>query len=370
VTEAIESATPQSFWSTFLLVFGAIALLFVFDTGLSRLERSESRSEARRLFAEGTALVRDGRSELATDRFRRALFIERGNRDYELALGNALMGAGKLEEATGALGELLQRDATFAPANLAMARVLAKEGRVAEASSYYHRAIYGQWPGDSIGNRVAVRFELIDLLLARDASGGVLAELLPLQAEAPRDPAVERRIGRIFLAAGSPTRAAEVYRRLVAANPGDPEAHLGLGRSAYAQGAFPRSRRYFAEAARLAPADSMARRYLALADSATRLDPTERGLESPERLVRSRVVLALVLADLTDCSGPSPAADVLAALDSARAAASRSPKSPPLTEATALDQAERLWGLRRRACPAKPIDPDHPLARVLAKVAQ
>jgi hypothetical protein len=60
-----------------------------------------------------------------------------------------------------------------------MGRILVKEGRFPEAISYFRRAIYGHWNEDAAGNRLRVRFELIDLLAQRNSKEELLAELLP-----------------------------------------------------------------------------------------------------------------------------------------------------------------------------------------------
>ena len=61
-------------------------------------------------------------------------------------------------------------------------------------------------------NRLRVRFELIDLLAQRNSKEELLAELLPIQDEAPRDLKTRTQMGRLFLLAGSPARAADIFR--------------------------------------------------------------------------------------------------------------------------------------------------------------
>ena len=83
------------------------------------------------------------------DRFKDALEIERANRDYQRPLAQAQLAAGQAADAETTLNDLLLNDSTDGPANLAMGRVLVKEGRIREAISYYHRAVYGQWKDDA-----------------------------------------------------------------------------------------------------------------------------------------------------------------------------------------------------------------------------
>ena len=136
-----------------------------------------------------------------------------------------------IADADASLNSLLQRDPIAAPANLAMARVLVQEGHLDDAAFYYHRAIYGQWKQDAQVNQIKVRFELADLLNRENSRETLLAELLPLQNEAPDDAATRIRLGNLFLAAGSPARAAEVFRAILRRHPRDEEARAGLDRS-------------------------------------------------------------------------------------------------------------------------------------------
>src|SRR4051812_46374701 len=116
---------------TFALLFLAIAGLFALDTFLAKLEQSDSRAEARRLFQEGERLARAGRHADAIARLRGALSIERDDRDYQLALAEALLAAGRFKDAATTANDLLQHDSTSGAANLTMARVQVKLGNMA-----------------------------------------------------------------------------------------------------------------------------------------------------------------------------------------------------------------------------------------------
>ena len=185
-----------SFIGTFVIIFIALAALFAADTFLVRIERAEDQAEATRLVAEGRAMMQGGRYAEAVERFKDAISIDRDNRDYRLALADALLAAKNFMEAESTLSELLQRDSTDGDANLAMARVLVGESKIAEGISFYHRAIYGQWRTDAAQNRLKVRFELVDLLARQNAKEELLAELLPLQdaASAASHSALQRSL--------------------------------------------------------------------------------------------------------------------------------------------------------------------------------
>ena len=57
----------------------------------------------------------------------------------------------------------------------------------------------------------------------------LLAELLPLQEEAAKDKAMQKRVAHLFLVADSPSRGAEALRDLVRQHPTDADAYAGLG---------------------------------------------------------------------------------------------------------------------------------------------
>ena len=96
-------ATGTSFIGTFVLMSIALAALFVMDTFLARIERAEDRAGATRLVAEGHRMMQDGHYAEAAERFKDALAAERDNRDYRLALAEALLAAKSFPEAESTL---------------------------------------------------------------------------------------------------------------------------------------------------------------------------------------------------------------------------------------------------------------------------
>ncbi len=372
MTPSTTTPSPATFLGTFAAVFIAIAALFVIDTFLARMEQSEQQSEAVRLFTEGRQFAKAGRYAEAIERFRSALTAARGNREYQLALAQALLDAGQPTDAEATLAGLLQRVSTDGPANLAMARVLVKENRIAEATSYYHRAIYGQWSQDPHGNRVRVRFELVDLLARQGAKQELLAELLPLEEAAPDDDATRTRIARLFLAAGSPARAADIFRQLLRRRPRNADAYFGLGQAEFAMGNYRTAETDFTFAARLKPNDEEIGKRLDLAAEVLALDPMRRGLIPSEQYRRSLTLVGLTLEQVASCVPPSPPTPVVKLMERARQTLKRPVTGARQGEAleTNLDLAEQLWQARKTDCKQPPAPADEPLALVMAKLAQ
>ncbi|MGE0554053.1 MAG: tetratricopeptide repeat protein [Gemmatimonadales bacterium] len=364
------SPTPQAFWTTFLLIFVAIAILFSLDTTLARIDRDEIRAEATAHFEDGRRLIAAGKYREAVDRLRTAAFLERGNRDYRLTLAEALAGAGKPADAEAQLDEVLREHATWGPANLAMARTLVLEGRLPEATSYYHRAIYGQWnDGDAAERRVSARFELISLLVREDSQQELLAELLPLLDEAPDSLPLRKELGHLFVVAGSPTRAGAIFREILRQDPEDPDAHAGLGEAEFARGNYRSARSALLTARRLAPDDSSIVRHLARVERVLALDPTRRGLSRDEQLRRSFTLIELAARALELCTGPSTPVEIRAMLDSAQSRLERHQRLRGASYEANLDLAERVWTARQSTC-SSPAAADDPVSLVLARLAQ
>jgi len=366
-----RSRTGRSVLGTFTLTFVAIAALFAIDTSLAKIERVEEHAGAARLFAEGEKLVQQGRYAEAAGRLNDAVAIERDNRDYRLGLAEALTAAGRSTDAEDSLNELLQQDSTDGAANLAMARALIREGKTGEGISFYHRAIYGRWSAKPLENRVRVRFELVDLLARQNSKEDLLAELLPLQEEAPDDLATRMRIGRLLIAAGSSPRAVEVFRAILRRHPQDADAYAGLGEAEFARGNYQTAANEFFAASRLNAQDETIRGRLDLSNQVLALDPTLRGLKTGERYHRSLKLLQLALDDAHQCLGTSsPASQDL--WDEGSKAVKRRVAESRQNDATEenLDLAEQLWRARPRECQTAPAATENPLVLVLAKIGQ
>lgn len=206
-----------SFLGTLILVAISIAVLFAVDTVLESAEHSESVAGAARLYRQGQAMMTQGDFPGAIDRFQDAISLDRTNRDYQRALADAQLRAGKTADAESTLSDFLQSDPTDGMASLLMSRVLLKQGRVPEAISYLHRAIYGDWSADPAGNRLRARFELIDLLASRHSNEELLSELMAIQGQLSPD--LEMKRGSLFLQAGSASQAADVFRAVLQEDP-------------------------------------------------------------------------------------------------------------------------------------------------------
>lgn len=357
------TATVAEFVATLAATIGAIVLLFLVDSALARVDLRGRRAYAAREFAAGERLIAAKKLSGGIERLRTATMLDATNTSYGTALAEAMMTAGKPQQAADMLSQLLERDATDGPANLAMARSLAVNKRVETAKSYYHRAIYGIWPPGSDTLRNGARFELIELLGKMGARQELLAELLPIEEDSSSDMATRKRIARHFMAAGSPARAVSIFRSVLHRNPRDTASYIGLADAAMTLGDYRSAQTNLLSAQKLAPDDSTVAQRIALTDSTIALDPTQRGLSLDQQAQRSRRVLQLTLASVRGCLGRqgSPLAE---AVDSS---AQNLVARPGSIEQT-LALAQQLWGLRRTHCATEPGP--NPLSLVQDRIAQ
>jgi tetratricopeptide (TPR) repeat protein len=363
------TATASEFVLTLTLTLAAIVLLIVADTALARVDREATRTTAAEEYRVGVNLIAHKRLDDAIEHLRTAATLDHERAVYTVALAQAVLAQGRANDAEQMLLPLLERDATDGAANLAMARVLAKQGRIDEAKSYYHRAIYGIWPGDAARSRAIARFELIDLLAQTGAKQELLAELLPIEDESPEDTVLRKKVADFFVLAGSPAKASDIYRDLLRKNPRDADAYVGLGRAALAMGNYPVARNDFLAAQRISPDDSSIVHTIKLADSVIAIDPTQRGLGLDEQVRRSRQLVQMTIKSAHKCLDVE-APQVAAALDSV----ARSLVNPAgvVTRAQAVDEnislAGALWRMREGRCTGRPED--EALALVQDRIAQ
>ncbi|MEO5815596.1 MAG: tetratricopeptide repeat protein [Gemmatimonadaceae bacterium] len=368
----VSTAPTWRFVTTFLIVLASMVGMFVLDVALARLDDREQRSNAADLYAEGAALLNNGNPAEAADRFASAVSMERTNHDYELALAEAMLADNRADEARTTLTRLLARAETDGAVNIAMARTLVRIGDPESAKSYYHRAVYGRWRGDTAALRMRARLELIALLAQRRESRELLAELLPLEDVYRDSVAFRHDLARNFLRAKAPNRALAVYRSLIAANRRDAVAYAGSGEASLALGNFRDALRDLDEAHRLAPNDEHTAALLIEADSSRAMNPEERGLGAHRRLVRARALLARTVAVLQGCrvSVSLPADSARSLLIRSHLAAHVRPDAEETAGNAIIAEATNLWATRPPTCAAGRSPGDQALVHVFALLAQ
>jgi tetratricopeptide (TPR) repeat protein len=344
--------------ATGLAIVVVVIGLAAVDRFLARVESAEMTSTAQRSYSTGMQLLAAGKAGKAIDALRDAYAIERQNAEYELQLITALTLTGKTAEAEPLLTDILQREPNDGRANLTAARLTIRKGNTAEAEAYYHRAIYGEWPGDAASHRVSARMELIDLLARMNQKQELLAELISLQAETPPNDEIQKRLGKLFLLAGSPARAAGVYEDLAAKDPTDIAAYEGLGEAELEQGNYAAAHEAFFRASSRDPDNESVRAHLQTLNTVAELDPTVRQLTSAEKFSRSIRILDMAREVLDRCvAGPSAdeTGQLLKTAEATIAAKMPAHMTNEIAEGV-LSLAEKLWRADRAACAERPGD--------------
>ncbi len=353
-------------------VFALMVALFVVTGFLTGKYHREKHRRAELQYEAGRRLMAEGRYEEAIDQFTVALELSRDNLQYLQALALALVSASRTSEAETYLSELIRSDPANGVANLMLARIYAGRGATEEATGYYQRAIYGLWPDDPSGRRLEVRFELVEYLQKVGETTEMVAELLRLVDEMPQDPALHKRAGRLFFAAGAYDRAAEAFRRVVGSHRRDAEAWAALGDAEFERGDYVAARAAYQQALRYRPDDLQSRTQLELVGEVLDLDPTRRGLASSTRLRKSQTLVQRSLAELDFCVSGRPDAlpkDLRDAVQRGRRIAGRRIRQRATTETVESNVAlaEEIRTLGRSVCGTPPV-PDRALELVLSKL--
>jgi tetratricopeptide (TPR) repeat protein len=304
-------------------------------------------------------LLEKGRAGEAVNFLRDAHALERQNPGYELQLIRALTADGKISAAEPLLTDILQREPNDGPANLIAARLTILGGNVTDAEAYYHRAIFGKWSGDGAAHRVSTRMELIDLLARENQKQELLAELISLEAESPASDDVQKRMAKLFLMAGAPARAADIYAALIEKDPDDIAAYEGKGDAELEQSRYRAAHETYLGAFLRHPGNASVRVHLQTLNTVTELDPTLRQLTSAEKYRRSIRILEMTRDALDQCVAKSSPASSAPSSDETgqllkTAGAMIAAKEPAhvTNEAAeaALSLAEKLWHAGTTAC--------------------
>jgi tetratricopeptide (TPR) repeat protein len=356
------SSTVGSTPRMLVTIFATMILLFIVTGFYNSAFRAEQRERASEHARMARTLADYGYHSQAIEHYREALTYSRDNVEYQLGLALALYDMERYSEAENRLLDLREGHATLAVVNRLLARIAARDGRVDEAVSYYRTAIFGEWPRDPAGNRLATRFELIELLQSHGENIRAIGELLDLRKEAPARPDVQKTIGRLLLEAGAPDNASQVFDELLQGDPQDHEALVGYGQAQFALGNYVTAETHFERALKLDPDDAGLQVRFDLTQEINLLDPTRRGLSASNRHRRSLEMVARSMKLLEACLNPlgdqlvgpvAPAPKELQPLlDAARElqGSRRQPASDENIEA-GISLAERLWQAAENRCP-------------------
>lgn len=256
---------------------------FLIVTGLSRAYRAERQALGNRWFSRGIADLNANRYDAAVTEFRSALLYSRDDFSYQLNLAEGLIGSRHTGEAYAYLLNLWDREPENGVVNLELARIAAQHGQTDLAVRYYHNAVYAAWPGDESGKRREARLELIELLLGSHDLAQAQAELIALAENMGDDPAVEERVGDLFLRAGDYQRALAAYHTAMQSEPHNAALMAGAGYAAFQLAQYPLAQRYLQSAVTGDPKDTQSAERLKTTEMILRMDPFRRQISMAER---------------------------------------------------------------------------------------
>ncbi len=268
----------------------------------ARLYHERERAFAAEWKVRGDADLAGRRPLDAVSDYRNALAFAREDRELRLRLARSLIAADRPTEARAQLLALREGEPASGIVNLALARLAASDGDLAQASAYYHDAIGGVWEEAPEQQRRNVRLEFAALLLARGDATSAQAQLIALTAELPPDSDLQPRVARMLLAAGAADRALQLFRDRLSRHPRDVDALVGAGEAAFATSDYPATRRYLTAAARDTTLDRTARDALDTSSAIQTLNPFERRLSSSERTQRAFLAFRQARERLTACA--------------------------------------------------------------------
>src|ERR1700687_2316421 len=293
-----------------LAVFAVIFFLAVF--GLSRASDAQREALGNRWFNRGVADLQARRYDSAMTEFRSALLFSRDNYDYQLNLAEALIGLGQTNESYSYLVNLWEREPENGLVNLELARIAAQRGQTEQAQRYYHNATYAVWPGDQEAKRRETRLELIEYLLSINAKAQAQAGLIALKENRGEHPALQRRLGHLFLRAQDYEHALAAYRMSLRLARHNEAALAGAGWAAFQFGRYPLAERYLQAAVAENRNDTQSAERLKTTQLVLRMDPFRRQLSGAERAKIVVEAFATAGRRLSSCATPKPSAEATA----------------------------------------------------------
>ena len=166
-----------------------------------------------RWYARGQQAMASGNALYAVEAFRSALALSSGNRTYELALANALLTAGRTDEAYAYYSTLRDEEPGDGLLNLQLARLSVKKKDSAQAIAYYQAALNGDWHAEGVSRRREARLELAQYLLTLHQPLQAQEELLTAEGNALESPAIMNQIAAMLQQANYPSDALTAYQR-------------------------------------------------------------------------------------------------------------------------------------------------------------
>ena len=204
-------------------------------------------AHAQSLYGLGVIAYQAGAYETATRMLQRAVAAGGGVAAYRAALGAALHGAGKLDEALAEYRHALTLEPEDETTHFRLANLLVCQGKVQEARVAYEKALCLRPDYAEAHNNLAVLLREEGRLEEATSHCKQALGLKPEYAEA------HTNIGNLLADQGRPDEAIAHHRRAIALNPHAVDAHINLGHVLRRQGNFEDARLSLQQALTLRP---------------------------------------------------------------------------------------------------------------------
>ena len=302
-----EGQTPRVLnKEVFLLLaiaFGA-ACVFLFTRDMAAREQQMEARIAGIWYKQGNLQISSGKTEEAIQSFRRATSGARDNREYALALADALAVGNHSAEAQQLFLRLRESEPENAEINTYLARLASQRGEIDDAVHYYQNALYGHWAGKQVDEqRRQLRIELIRLLLAHQQRDLANGELLILESDLPDSVALHIETAKLFQEAGDLPHALSNYVAAVRLDSHDVEALTGAGEISFQAGDYTNAEHYLNASLEANPTSEQTRQLLALTRMVLEEDPLAPRLTVEERQSRLLQDFDRSLERLESCLG-------------------------------------------------------------------
>jgi Flp pilus assembly protein TadD len=240
---------------------------------------------ARRMDERGQLALQAGQPGVAINFFRSALSFSRDDPAALLNLAESLSAENRVDEAESYLHTLWDRQPQDGTVNLELARLATRRHQPTDALRYYHNAIYGIWSSNPVQNRIAARFELINLLLQQNAVTQAESELIAMETSLPPDSQLHTKVGQLFLGIGDNRSAENEFLQALKLDRNEAAA-AGAGKASFRLGHYRTAILYLDAAMAKAPHDQPTQDMLETARLVLENDPFLRNLSALERQER------------------------------------------------------------------------------------
>jgi tetratricopeptide (TPR) repeat protein len=301
-----------------LLAFAGLGAVSVVTGVAAKTYHAQRRALAQEWHSRGANDLKAGRAQAALTDFRTAMTYGRENisdeqlEGYQLDLAEALVAAGRVDEARSYLLDLWQRAPGNGEINLDLARLAARNVDDEDARRYYDGAINGVWEGkpDQVAkDRIETRLELYSYLASRGEPPAAQSVLLAAAASLPPDSLQTIQVGQLMLESGHAQQALTEFEQALRVDRRSTAALTGAGMASFNLGDDAATVRYLQDASRekaeqaLPSADAeQISRTLAVARITLAIDPLRSGLDAPERARRTVRSYDAAVARIESCA--------------------------------------------------------------------